>query len=44
MSFVQAMNEEDLVTVPFLNHHPVFALEDPFSGSRGAKGTIRRTS
>ena len=29
MTFVHSMNEGDLVTIPFLNYHPVFSQEDP---------------
>jgi mannose-6-phosphate isomerase-like protein (cupin superfamily) len=29
MSFVHSLNEGDLVTIPFLNYHPVFSQEDP---------------
>jgi mannose-6-phosphate isomerase-like protein (cupin superfamily) len=29
MTFVHAVNEGDLVTIPFLNYHPVFSQEDP---------------
>jgi mannose-6-phosphate isomerase-like protein (cupin superfamily) len=29
MSFVHSVNEGDLVTIPFLNYHPVFSQEDP---------------
>jgi 5-deoxy-D-glucuronate isomerase len=29
LSFVHSVNEGDLVTIPFLNYHPVFSQEDP---------------
>ena len=29
MTFVHSVNEGDLVTIPFLNYHPVFSQEDP---------------
>ena len=29
MSFVHSVNEGDLVTIPFLNYHPVFSQESP---------------
>jgi hypothetical protein len=29
MTFVHSLNEGDLVTIPYLNHHPVFSQEDP---------------
>jgi len=29
MTFVHQVNEGDLVTIPFLNYHPVFSQEDP---------------
>ena len=29
MTFVHSLNEGDLVTIPFLNYHPVFSQEDP---------------
>jgi mannose-6-phosphate isomerase-like protein (cupin superfamily) len=29
MSFVQSVNEGDLVTIPMLNYHPVFSQKDP---------------
>ncbi len=29
MTFVHPVNEGDLVTIPFLNYHPVFSQEDP---------------
>lgn len=29
MTFVHNVNEGDLVTIPFLNYHPVFSQEDP---------------
>ena len=35
--FCQATNEDDLVTVPFLNHHLVFAQEDPLEFLLGVK-------
>jgi len=29
LSFVHSVNEGDLVTIPFLNYHPVFSQQDP---------------
>jgi len=29
MTFVHSLNEGDMVTIPFLNYHPVFSQEDP---------------
>ncbi len=29
MTFVHALNEGDLVTIPYLNYHPVFSQEEP---------------
>jgi len=29
MTFVHSLNEGDLVTIPYLNYHPVFSQEDP---------------
>ena len=29
MTFVHSLNEGDLVTIPFLNYHPVFSQEEP---------------
>jgi mannose-6-phosphate isomerase-like protein (cupin superfamily) len=31
MTFVHNVNEGDLVTIPFLNYHPVFSQEDPLT-------------
>ena len=31
MTFVHSLNEGDLVTIPYLNYHPVFSQEDPLA-------------
>jgi len=35
MTFVHAVGEGDLVTIPFLNYHPVFSQESPGDSVQG---------
>jgi len=49
LSFVHNVKKGDMVTIPFLNYHPVFSQEDPLlfiwcmAGARHGVGDQRRT-